>query len=180
MIQKVKIKEIKPIPGFNNLYYADKKGNIYSENGKYDKSLKVLKKGKNLYGYEIVTLCFNKKRFTKTVHRLIMITFNGESDLVVNHKNGNKSDNDINNLEYVTRKENSRHAIDNKLFIPNTIGIAESKRKKVIRICLVSNEITEYISAHDAAKKTGFNRGNISTGCRNGIIFYKSKWCYII
>jgi hypothetical protein len=44
------------------------------------------------------------------VHRLIMLAFFGESKLDVNHKNGIKSDNRLDNLEYVTRRQNQIHA----------------------------------------------------------------------
>lgn len=45
-------------------------------------------------------------------HRLVMLVFVGPSDLDVNHKDGDKLNNHLDNLEYVTPKENIRHAID--------------------------------------------------------------------
>jgi hypothetical protein len=48
----------------------------------------------------------------RTVHRMMMEAFFGASDLAVNHKNGNRRDNRIENIEYCTFKENSRHAVD--------------------------------------------------------------------
>ena len=54
------------------------------------------------------------KRNTQLIHRLVAITFleNTENKPCVNHKNGVKSDNTINNLEWVTYSENERHSID--------------------------------------------------------------------
>lgn len=54
------------------------------------------------------------------VHRLVAEAFLGQcpSGIEVNHKNGKRSDNRIENLEYVTRRENLRHAIDAGLWIP--------------------------------------------------------------
>lgn len=57
---------------------------------------------------------------TWAVHRLIMVTFVGPSELEVNHKNGIKSDNRLENLEYVTRTENMRHAVKVGLKVPLT------------------------------------------------------------
>ena len=52
------------------------------------------------------------------VHRLVMETFSpikGSENLQVNHKDGNKENNSINNLEWVTNMENMQHAIRNNL-----------------------------------------------------------------
>lgn len=168
----------KPIPEYIGLYEASNFGNIKSLKSRHNKVV-VLKKSKDKAGYEIVTLCKDGYHLTKTVHRLIMGAFYGVSDLVVNHIDGVKSNNNIDNLEYVTKSQNARHAIANKLLVPNTFKIAESKRKKVLMIDPKSNQILNtFESAHDAARKTGFNRGNISTGCRLNKIFYGRKWKY--
>ena len=53
----------------------------------------------------------NAKRKGYFVHRIVASTFLGDSDLFVNHINGNKQDNRICNLEYVTHKENMEHAL---------------------------------------------------------------------
>lgn len=45
-----------------------------------------------------------------TVHRLVMITFNGDSKLDINHVDGNKFNNHISNLEYITHSDNLKHA----------------------------------------------------------------------
>jgi hypothetical protein len=53
-----------------------------------------------------------KKPKSFLVHRLVAEAFLGQSDLQVNHKNGDKSDNRLDNLEFVTCIENARHAVD--------------------------------------------------------------------
>lgn len=69
-----------------------------------------LKPSRHIKGYRAVSICVNGKETTALVHRLIMAAFNGESKLQVNHINGNKSDNRLENLEYCTCSENHKHA----------------------------------------------------------------------
>lgn len=67
-------------------------------------------------GYIAFRLNKNKKQFFKNAHRLVAIHFisNPENKKEVNHKNLNKNDNKADNLEWVTAKENMRHARKNK------------------------------------------------------------------
>lgn len=65
--------------------------------------------------YQRVHLNINGAKERWSVHRLIMFVFVGPSKLTVNHKNGIKTDNRLENLEYLTLKENIRHAIANGL-----------------------------------------------------------------
>ena len=70
---------------------------------------KILKECSNPKGYRLITLYTKNKRYSQQVHRLVMRTFVGESELEVNHKNGDKSDNRLSNLEYNTLRENMNH-----------------------------------------------------------------------
>ena len=78
---------------------------------------RVLKPYGNGAGYYQVDPCKDGVKKKKSIHRLVMLAFVGESDLQVNHKNGIKTDNRLENLEYCTRSENAQHAFDTGLNI---------------------------------------------------------------
>jgi hypothetical protein len=69
----------------------------------------------HLRGYELVSLKKNGKQTTRQVHRLVAETFipNPLNKPQINHKDCNKENNHINNLEWVTDKENKEHAVLN-------------------------------------------------------------------
>ena len=71
-------------------------------------------KNRLIKGYSIVDLCKNGKYFRGSVHRMMWETFNGpiKSKLEVNHKDLNRSNNQLTNLELVTHQQNIQHAID--------------------------------------------------------------------
>ena len=63
-------------------------------------------------GYLNVRMFLNGKRTIKRLHRLMMVLFNpieNMEKLTINHKDGNKANNDISNLEWCTRSENTKH-----------------------------------------------------------------------
>ncbi len=80
-------------------------------------SLIRLHKDRN--GYVRVRITTDAIRHTFAVHRLVMAAFVGADSRDVNHKNGDKSDNRLANLEYATRSENIRHAFKTGLNKPS-------------------------------------------------------------
>jgi hypothetical protein len=99
---------IKPIKGQPS-YYVTNEGEVLSTK-KGD--CRVLSPGKDSGGYYTVSLCQKGKGKTHRLHRLLAESFiaNPESKGDVNHMDGDKSNNDISNLEWNTRKENLAHA----------------------------------------------------------------------
>lgn len=97
---------MKRINGFED-YLITSFGDIYSL-----KSNKWLKSMNNGTGYLYVALYKNSKSYNKYVHRLVAITFilNPDNKPSINHIDGNKQNNCVNNLEWVTKSENEIHA----------------------------------------------------------------------
>jgi hypothetical protein len=122
---------------------------------------KALKTGIFGHGYELIIIHCLGKRKTIILHRLIAELFipNPEKKPCINHKNGIKTDNRVENLEWVTYKENSIHA--------NKNGFARDSGVKVIQLDLENNKIAEFKSMHEAQRITGINDSSICVSVNN-------------
>lgn len=98
---------MKFIPGYENLYLIDESGNV--SNWRRDK---FLKQHKSIWGYMRVMLYKHGVAKSLSIHRLVAITYllNPENKPQVNHMDGNKLNNHVSNLEWVTQQENMDHA----------------------------------------------------------------------
>lgn len=93
---------------------------IRSDGKKYKIKECIMKPHKTKFGYLMIELRCDLK-IKDSVHRLLMETFcpvENMQNLQVNHIDGNKSNNRLDNLEWTTRKENMQHAMKNDLFHP--------------------------------------------------------------
>lgn len=86
-------------------------------------------------GYMHISIYRNGKKHYRKVHRLVMSAFFGNSDLEVNHKNGIKADNRIENLEYCSHLHNMQHASKSGLirtdYRRGRIILTENQAKRV-------------------------------------------------
>lgn len=114
------MKEIwKPISFTNGAYSVSSFGNVRRDvSGMNTYIGKILKNQYHSTGYHCVSICLQGVNKTYLVHKLLATEFLGKpkDGFEVNHKDGNKSNNYLGNLEYVTRGQNIRHAVKNKLF----------------------------------------------------------------
>lgn len=113
-------------------YEVSNKGRVRNKTTKH-----ILKPCKNHQGYLQVRISDNGKTYTRRVHRLVAIAFieNPLNKETVNHKDGNKENNNLNNLEWLTIKENVYHSI-NVLGVNPAKGIEkthEKHKRKVLR-----------------------------------------------
>ena len=118
----------------------------------------VLKQGINHKGYKRVSITIDRKKKTYFVHRLVANAFIPNPKLLpqVNHIDGNKENNSVNNLEWVTNQENAVHAIENGLWDSVITGAraANEKQRKPI-IAYKDNESIEFKSICDAQNYFG-------------------------
>lgn len=104
--------EWRDAPGWEGIYQVANTGLIRGQY-RYDKSVYNTLKPALVHGYLRINLKRDGRRKSYAIHRLVMLAFVGECPpgMEVNHKNGIRHDNRLENLEYVTPVENVQHAI---------------------------------------------------------------------
>jgi hypothetical protein len=121
------IEVLQDIPGYEGIYKASSLG--YITNGKHK-----LKTYKINSGYLCLKLHNAKGRASVLLHRMIALTFipNPNALKQINHKDGNKLNNSVDNLEWVSCLQNRHHAAENQLWVYNlpTLGIKKGNTSK--------------------------------------------------
>ena len=158
--------EIKEYPN----YEVSDLGNIRNK-----KTNRILKTKFNNCGYKQLKLSKNGINKMYSVHRIVAEAFiiNIESKPFVNHKNGNKSDNRVENLEWVTRSENDLHAykLGLRKVIKNPNYGSKNGNSKLNEIKV--KEIREkYLSGRYTQQKLA-EEYNVSQHTINGIVLNK-------
>ena len=102
--------EFRPLP-LDSKYWVSNKGRVYSSAKMGPKQNSILSPLKDKDGYEVIRLYIGSKQKAFKVHRLVMLTFVKSSELQVNHLDGDKTNNSLGNLEYVTGSQNMRHSV---------------------------------------------------------------------
>lgn len=139
--------EIRVIPGYDD-YAATTDGRIYSFRNKT-----FLKPQKQSSGYHMVSLYTETKKKRWLIHRIIAITFLGlpEGNMDVNHKDCDKHNNHLSNLEWVSRQENVIHAMNNN-----------RSKYKLLEVELIKDgEIHKVVNLAAFAKANGLTSQNL-------------------
>ena len=111
------MESITTISGYDGLYSITCHGKVFS-NGRLARQMKDFDNGR---GYRYVSLYKDGKYKNYLVHRLVYLEFAGDipEEMEVNHIDGDKCNNNLFNLELVTRTQNMQHASENNLLNPN-------------------------------------------------------------
>ena len=190
--------------GFEDYIMVSNLGRVYRKDrmiSPSDSDKTYLRKGSlaktspNEIGYEIIGLHINGKKYNRRVHRLVLQTFepipNYES-MTVNHKDGDKLNNELDNLEWMTQKENINHAWETGLFDSIDLleeiecehcGVIFKKPKRDSKYCsnkcngLANRKVLERPSKtelYELLKNNSFTKvGKMFGVSDNGI----RKWC---
>lgn len=164
------MEQIKGLEG----YLISKEGLVYSL-----KTKRILTNYQSKDGY--VTIFINKK--TYKIHRLLALQFieNIDNKPFINHINGIKNDNRLENLEWVTAKENTVHAWKNNLCKPirywkGKSGANHNCSVAILQYDLQGNFIAKHIGMRELGTKLNVNYQNISK-CARGL--QKQAYGYI-
>ena len=156
------MEEWKDIEEYEGLYQVSNLGRVKSL---YWNNERIMKTAKDKDGYLLVNLYKNKKGKSYLVHRLVAMAFipNPNNLPEVNHKDEDKTNNNVDNMEWCGRKYNINYGT----------GIERrSEKQKTAQRCIPVYQYTldgkfiaEYLSIHEVERQTGYFNGHISNCC---------------
>lgn len=139
------IEEWKDCPEYEQVYQVSNLGRVkskpvfvendslFGDEGGYVKHIKIKNQTINRYGYMTTKLCFKGKCRRLTIHRLVAKAFipNPNKYSQVNHIDGNKKNNSVTNLEWVSAAQNTKHAWDTGLITSEHMKGSKHHNSKV-------------------------------------------------
>lgn len=157
------------IKGYKGYYQVSNFGRVKRIVSKNRPSEKIRKIQYKRNGYAVVMLSVAQKYKLAHVHRLVANAFlpNHKKKPQVNHKDLNKKNNNVSNLEWVTLQENVNHVHSMKKWSNNVKSGDQNKRSiRVYQFSLSGNKIKEWVSISEASNKLNIASGDISNACQ--------------
>lgn len=175
----------KDVEEFDNYYQISNYGRLRSKKRKINSSVqscgyrynnpKIMSPQNNGKGYLQYYVSFNKKRVMKYAHRLVAKYFisNPENLPEVNHINGIKTDNRVENLEWVTIQENKNHAVKNGLMASGENSTSAKITQLQVDVLRRLFKINPKFNREKAKEKMGVSSAQISR------IIHGTRWKHL-
>ena len=162
--------------GYPNYTITDD-GKVFSLNYNHTGKKFELKQNENTQGYKHVCLSKNGKLKTIPVHRIVALSYLPNPDNLpeVNHKDENKQNNNVENLEWCDSKYNNNYGTRTKRSSETQLN-RKDQSKQVKQSTKDGRFITDYPSIAEAERQTGFDQTAISKCCKGKL---KSAYGYI-
>lgn len=165
----------KDVKGYEGLYQVSNLGNVKSKSRVVNNRKiigKILTPADTSKGYLGVSLYKNGSKKTASIHKLVAIAFipKVKNKPQINHKDGDKHNNKVDNLEWCNGSENLKHAFELGLKKPSKTSLGKfgenhPNSKKVIQYDLNNKKIREFACLSDIKRELNFNLGNLSECC---------------
>lgn len=159
------------IKGFEYRYSVSTLGRVRAETricfnnryGYYTLKPKLLKPCLNNKSYLTVTLAKNGRSFPRLVHRLVAEAFllNPDNKPQINHIDGDRTNNNVDNLEWCSQSENNLHSYKELGRIKIGLKGKKSTLSKIVLQIKDNNIIAEFYGTYEAERKTGIARQSI-------------------
>ena len=156
----------KEVPGYEGLYEVSNLGRVRSLCYNHTGQTKVLKPHKNSKGYLLAHLCKEGKKKFFIVHRLVAQAFLPNPDNLpeVNHRNEDKTDNRVDNIEFCTAKYNMNFGTRNKRAAKARLN-HPALSKPVLQYDKSGIFVKEWPSTMEVERQIGWDQGHISDCC---------------
>ncbi len=161
-----------PVKGYEGLYEVSNLGNLRSLDYMHTK-LKKIMKPREIKGYLIAHLCKDGKTQNIAVHRLVAEAFlpNWFDEPQVNHKDENKKNNNVDNLEWCSAKYNSNYGTRNS-------RLTKRISKPVLQFTKTGEFVKEWPSTMEAGRN-GYCQSSVADCCRGEMKHHKGYiWKY--
>ena len=179
-MENVSKEEWKQIVDSNGNFYISNYGRVKNVKPQHGTEPKIMKQCIDRLGYYKVHIPFPVRRKSVLVHRLVARMFIPNPNLYreINHKDGNKANNYVDNLEWCTRSYNVKHAFDTGLKV-NKKGSEHPCAKKCYEYDMKGNLIKEWGSIAEAADFYKDVTGNVCAACSGKYkTFHGHIWSY--